>query len=343
MACARAFDMTSRPASVLAEFPADSPLHAFTDSEVRAIFTAGTLRVCTALEVILVQGEPGDSMFFLVDGHAEARLDGDKTLRSYGPGSYFGELSFINPGHCRSATIVATADARLLVLDQRSVQSLLASHPYAIFTLLRRTCAFLVDAERNLIGDLRRRNAELQDTVKYLEFTRHRLSQEEETARTDALTGLSNRRGFDAELPFFLERAQALGSGLALIALDLDHFKPVNDTLGHAAGDAVLRGVGKILKAGVRKIDLPCRVGGDEFIILLADLDDLDARTRAESLRAAIANLPHPGNDRGIRITATLGGVRYLPGESAETLMQRADQALYAAKHAGRNRVGWAT
>jgi diguanylate cyclase (GGDEF)-like protein len=335
--------MASTPTSVLSEFPADSPLHAFTDPEVRAIFAAGTLRTCSAHEAILVQGDPGDSMFFLVDGHAEARLDSGTTLRSYGPGSYFGELSFINPGHCRSATIVATAPARLLVLDQRSVEALLASHPHAIFTLLRRTCAFLVDAERNLIADLRRRNAELQDTVKHLEFTRHRLSQEEETARTDVLTGLANRRGFDAELPFFLERAQALGSGMALIAMDLDHFKPVNDTLGHAAGDIVLRGVGQILKAGVRKLDLPCRIGGDEFIILLADLDDVDARTRAESLRAAIESLPHPGNDRGIRITATLGGARYLPGESAETLMQRADEALYAAKHAGRNRVGWAS
>src|SRR5207247_2295823 len=125
--------------------------------------------------------------------------------------------------------------------------SLIATHPSAIFTLLRRTCAFLVDAERNLIANLRRRNVELEETVKKLEFTRSRLTQEEETARTDGLTGLYNRRGFDAELPNFIERARAIGSGLALIAMDLDHFKPVNDTLGHAAGDFVLRGVGKIL------------------------------------------------------------------------------------------------
>lgn len=333
--------MAETPTSMLADFPADSPLHAFTDEEVQAIFAAGTLRMCLANEVILAEGEPGDSMFFLIAGQAEARLDSGKTVRSYGPGSYFGELSFINPGHCRSTTIVATSGARLQVLDQRSVLSLIASHPQAVFTLLRRTCAFLVDAERNLIADLRRRNAELQDTVKHLEFTRYRLSQEEETARTDGLTGLYNRRGFDAELPFFMERARAHGSGLALIAMDLDHFKPVNDTLGHAAGDFVLRGVGQILQAGVRKIDLPCRVGGDEFIVLLADLTEADARTRAESLRTAIGTLPHPGNDRGIRITATMGGTRYQAGESAATLMQRADEALYAAKRAGRNRVGW--
>jgi len=324
-------------------FPPESPLHAFTEDEVHAIFAAGSLRSCAEGDVILVEGEPGDSMFFLVEGQAEARLESGKRVRSYGPGSYFGELSFINPGHRRSATIVATSAARLQVLDQSSVQSLIATHPTAIFTLLRRTCAFLVDAERNLISDLRRQNAELQETVKKLEFTRNRLSQEEETARTDGLTGLYNRRGFDAELQVFMDRARAIGGGLALIAMDLDHFKPVNDTLGHAAGDFVLRGVGKILQEGVRKTDLPCRVGGDEFIILLADLDEDQARARAEALRTAIGVMPHPGNDQGIRITSTMGGTLYRSGERAEELMHRADEALYAAKRAGRNRLGWTT
>lgn len=323
------------------DFPPDSPLHAFTEEEVQAIFAAGRVRTCVAEEAILQEGEPGDSMFFLVEGQAEARLGTGRAVRSYGPGSYFGELSFINPGHKRSATIVATAPARLQVLDQTSIQTLLQSHPHAVFTLLRRTCAFLVDAERSLIADLRKRNAELQETIRKLEFTRQRLSQEEETARTDALTGLFNRRCFDAELPSFLERAAAIGSGLALIAMDLDHFKPVNDTMGHAAGDFVLKGVGKILQAKVRRTDLPCRIGGDEFIILLSDLTEEAARTKAESLREAVGKLEHPGNERGIQITTTMGGTLYRPGESAQDLMHRADEALYAAKRAGRNRVGW--
>jgi diguanylate cyclase len=323
-------------------FPPDSPLHAFTDAEVDAIFAAGTQRTCAAGDAILTEGEPGDSMFFLVDGQAEATLDTGKIVRSYGPGSYFGELSFINPGHRRSTSILARTAVTLQVLDQRSIQALIASHPTAIFTLLRRTCAFLVDAERNLIADLRRRNADLQETIKSLEFTRKRLSQEEETARTDGLTGLYNRRGFDAELPAFMQRAGATGGGLVLIAMDLDHFKPVNDTLGHAAGDVVLREVGKILHEGVRKTDLPCRVGGDEFILLLADLTEAEARDRAEDLRAAIGTFPHPGNDRGIRITSTMGGTLFRPGETAAELMHRADEALYAAKRAGRNRLGWA-
>src|SRR5262245_38794693 len=110
-------------------------------------------------------------MFFLVEVNAEARLVTGKNVRTYGPGSYFGELSFINPGHRRSTTIVATTTAKLHVLDQSSVKSLLASHPSAIFTLLRRACAFLVDAERNLIADLRKQHAELQHTIKTLDVT----------------------------------------------------------------------------------------------------------------------------------------------------------------------------
>ena len=322
-------------------FPPDSPLHAFTAEEVQAFFSASTQRSCATEEVVLAEGQPGDSMFFVLEGHAEARVRSGKAVRSYGPGSYFGELSFINPGHRRAATVVTTEPTRTLELDQKSIRALLATHPRAIFTLLQRACAFLVDNERNLISDLRRQNTELQETIKKLEFTRHRLSQEEETARTDGLTSLYNRRGFDAELAIFLERAAAIGSGLALIAMDLDHFKPVNDTVGHAAGDFVLRGVGKILRDGVRKSDLPCRVGGDEFIILLADLDEATARMRGEALRAAIGVMPHPGNEQGIRITASMGGTLYRPGERADELMKRADEILYAAKRAGRNRLGW--
>jgi diguanylate cyclase (GGDEF)-like protein len=324
-----------------ARFPPDTPLGSFALDEVTAILAAGSARTCPKGEVLLTEGEPGDSMFVLVEGRAEARIHNGQTVRTYGPGTWFGELSFITPGHRRSATVVATADSSVTVLDQNSIHHLLAAHPNVVFTLLRRTCAFLVDAERALVAGLRKQNAELQDTIKRLDFTSRRLSQEEEAARTDRLSGLFNRRAFDAELPVFLERAAAIGGGLALIAIDLDHFKPVNDTLGHAAGDFVLKEVGRILREKVRKTDLPCRIGGDEFIVLLADLNEAQARMRAETLREAIGTLPHPGNDQGIRITTTMGGTMFRAGETAAALMKRADEALYAAKRAGRNRVGW--
>ncbi len=322
-------------------FPADSPLSIFSEDEVRAIFDAGSTRSLAAGDVIVTEGEAGDSMFFLLEGNAEAQLASGLVVRHYEAGSYFGELSWINPGHLRSATILASTAVRLQELDQSSIATLISGHPNVIFTLLRRTCAFLVDAERNLISDLRRRNSELQETIKKLDFTRNRLSEEEEAARRDALTGLYNRRCFDDELPMFIERAQAIGCGLAVVSMDLDHFKPVNDTLGHAAGDAVLRGVGKVLRENLRKTDLPCRIGGDEFIFLLSDVTEEDARKRAEDVRNAVGTMPHPGNDQGIRCTGTLGGTLYRAGETPAEFMHRADEALYAAKRAGRNQVGW--
>ncbi len=323
------------------DFPPESPLHLFTDEELRAVFAAGSEKTCAVDEVIVTEGQRGDSMFFVLDGYVGARLDSGAMVRSYAPGSYFGELSFINPGHRRSATIIATTSAKLLVVDQASVQSLLDTHPRVVFTLLRRACAFMVDAERNLISDLRRRNTELQDTIKKLEFTRRRLSEEEETSRTDTLTGLYNRRAFDLEVPGFIERALALRSPLAMLVMDLDAFKPVNDTLGHAAGDAVLCGVAKVLQQGVRKSDLPCRFGGDEFVIVLADLDEAAARERAEVLRAAIGTMPQVGSERGICVTATMGGTLLREGETAEAFLHRADEALNTAKRAGRDRLGW--
>jgi diguanylate cyclase (GGDEF)-like protein len=323
--------------------PPDSPLHAFSEEEIEAIFASGQERKCDPDKVIVAEGEPGESMFFLLEGQAEARLLNGKKVRQYEAGSYFGELSWINAGHRRSATIVATTQVRFQELDQRSIQRLIDTQPNVIFTLLRRTCAFLVDAERSLIGDLRKRNGELEETIKKLAVTQTRLTQEEETARRDALTGLVNRRCLDSELPIFIERAKAVGNDLALVAMDLDHFKPVNDTLGHAAGDEVLRGVGDALRNNLRKTDLPCRVGGDEFILLLADVSYEDARKRAEDVREAIGTMPHPGNDQGIRCTATLGGALLRPDDTPESFMHRADETLYAAKRAGRNQVGWET
>lgn len=317
----------------------NSLLDALTADEVRALFEAGSPRLCTADEVILTQDEPGDSMFFLLEGYAEARSSGTKP-HGYAPGSSFGEFSFINPGAPRSATVIATTAARLQVLDQTSVQGLIDRHPAALVSLLRRSCTLVVDFERNLNADLRCRNVELQQTIKHFEFTRHRLSQDQLTARTDELTGLSNRHGFDAELPVFIERARSIDTGLALIVMRLD-FKPIN-LLGQTASDAVMREVGQILRQGVRKTDLPCRTSGDEFVIVLADLNEAAAQMRAEVLRDAICALFHPELNGGPQQAIVMGGTMYRPSETPEDFVHRAHQALRAAKHSGRSRVGWA-
>ena len=160
-------------------------------------------------------------------------------------------------------------------------------------------------------------------------------------AVTDALTGLHNRRHLGEYLPRELARAARGGDKLALLLFDLDHFKSVNDTFGHSAGDAVLTGVANILKSNIRAGDAVFRHGGEEFLVVLPETDVEGARQKAEALRSAIAEvrLEHAGRALG-RQTASCGvAVFPLNGVREDELMRCADQALYAAKEAGRDRV----
>lgn len=165
-----------------------------------------------------------------------------------------------------------------------------------------------------------------------LERDRARLSRD---ALTDPLTGLANRRAFDAALEREVQASLATGRPLSLVTLDLDHFKAVNDTHGHDAGDRVLIGLAALLRAQVRSGDLPARWGGEEFAWLLPGAPAGAAGTTAERLRLAVA-----AHDFGCGpLTVSLGVATLRPGESGAALFARADAALYRAKQSGRNRA----
>ena len=157
----------------------------------------------------------------------------------------------------------------------------------------------------------------------------------------DELTGLYNRRYFDETLRRELFRAERMRASLAVVMIDLDHFKHMNDTYGHEAGDLVLRTVGRCLREGVRRSDIACRYGGEELVLVLPECDAAAAHTCAETLRKTISALElHHGDAALPQVTASFG-IALWPanGEDAHTLVQAADRALYAAKHGGRNRV----
>lgn len=156
-------------------------------------------------------------------------------------------------------------------------------------------------------------------------------------AHRDALTGLHNRRWLQARLEDELARQRRSCQPLALLLLDVDHFKHVNDTLGHAEGDNVLKGVARCLQAGSRATDAAARFGGEEFVVLLPDTPLEGALAVAEKLRAAVAQAP----GMPLPVTISIGVAMALPGDgrAAAALLERADRALYAAKAAGRNRV----
>jgi diguanylate cyclase (GGDEF)-like protein len=158
----------------------------------------------------------------------------------------------------------------------------------------------------------------------------------QEQALTDPLTGLRNRRAFDLALARLRETDQPC----ALLHLDLDHFKQVNDTQGHAAGDLVLRVVARRMLSVVRVDDIIARVGGDEFVLLLPGMtDEADLDPVARRLISVIEE-PVSDGARCHRVSASIGGAlgRMRTGDEAEALMAAADRALYAAKDAGRGR-----
>ena len=160
-------------------------------------------------------------------------------------------------------------------------------------------------------------------------------------AITDSLTGLYNRRGLFEFGRREVERARRFGRPLAAIMFDLDHFKRVNDTYGHATGDQVLASLAARCRQELREVDLLGRYGGEEFAVLLPEIELADAGQVAERLRQSTAQAPFATDQGPMEITISLG-VAPLDDEcpDLEALLQRADQALYAAKKAGRNRVG---
>lgn len=182
-----------------------------------------------------------------------------------------------------------------------------------------------------VVGERSRTLARLSDAMRELQ----------EQARTDPLTGLANRRHLWESLQREWIRARRRKSPLAVVMIDLDHFKPVNDRYGHDAGDQVLVDIAVLLKAHVRASDLACRFGGEEFAFVLPDAA-LDAvRRRAEGIREAIGRLELTHRERQLgRITASIG-IALFPDHAVdpESLLRASDQALYEAKSTGRDRV----
>jgi two-component system, cell cycle response regulator len=177
---------------------------------------------------------------------------------------------------------------------------------------------------------------------RYTERLRDNVQMSIEAAITDALTGLHNRRYMETHLATLVEQAQARGKALTVLVLDIDFFKSVNDTHGHDAGDDVLREFAVRLKKSIRGIDLACRLGGEEFVVVMPDTDMAVATMVAERLRRRIAAdaFPIARGERKVEVTISIG-LAALAGadDNAANVLKRADQALYRAKRDGRNRV----
>ncbi len=188
-------------------------------------------------------------------------------------------------------------------------------------------------ARRVLHGiDLQLSNASLAAQLnEALQLVRHE-------AETDALTGQPNRRALDALLAQQAELARVAGRPFALLLLDVDHFKLINDTHGHGVGDDVLRAFAERVRLHLRHGDVCARYGGEEFVVVLPGTTLVAALEVAERLRHGVAELSLISVPQ-VRATVSIGAAQYLDGESVDQLLERADRAVYEAKRGGRNQV----
>ncbi|MEJ5057666.1 MULTISPECIES: GGDEF domain-containing protein [unclassified Pseudomonas] len=163
-----------------------------------------------------------------------------------------------------------------------------------------------------------------------------------QSALRDPLTDTGNRIAMDQTLTREIELSRRHLQPLSLLMLDIDHFKQINDTHGHSAGDDVLRAVAATIKSQLRNVDMVFRFGGEEFLILLSNTSREAAALVGERLRIAAQAEEYVADGRSIELTVSLGCSTLLPGESVESLLRRADNALYVAKREGRNRLAMA-
>lgn len=241
--------------------------------------------------------------------------------------------------------VTTTSDtSRLIEAFEAGADEFLAK-PINRHELLARLRA--ADRILRLEGDLAKRTREIHRLNAEMALAYDKLNaangQLARMATTDELTGLVNRREALTRLRSHWDERSRYGKELAVIALDIDHFKRINDTRGHAAGDIILKQVSRLLKSNVRNTDIACRMGGEEFLVICPNVGAKGATTCAEHLRAAIEQHSFRTRDADLTVTASFGVAECAPGMTTpDDLLHRADEALYESKRGGRNRTSTA-
>ena len=215
--------------------------------------------------------------------------------------------------------------------DEPDYPTVVAAAYVGMVVVVLLSSTFLTTRVQSTREHLRRQKAELARA----------LEQIRQLATHDDLTGLLNRRAMLDRMQLEQRRSLRSGSPLLIAQLDIDHFKVVNDTHGHAAGDLVLQSFADTVRRNVRDTDVLARWGGEEFVLLLCDTPAADAVALMERLRQAVQamQVPVPQGDGPITVTVSIGLARHTPADPLAGTLERADRALYAAKAAGRNRV----
>jgi diguanylate cyclase (GGDEF)-like protein len=299
----------------------------------RVLAGAGVSRAVLPGEELFRRGEAAQSMFLIDTGEVRLGFDDGLADKLLGPGQYFGELAVFLGRHQRFARAVAETPGVLYEVTLDAFQALLEREPAVAARFMQRSFAYLVAGEHQLIQSLKRRNEDLLQTLDTLRQTRSELTVAQQLVRTDDLTGLANRRGLYRYLDE-LGRQPLAGLRLALLLVDIDHFKAINDRSGHLAGDSALRAVADEVRRLAGPLELPCRLGGDEFALVLRVADEGELANRALGLLAAVRSLRLPSL-RGTRFSVSIGGAFCADPGGWSAWYSQADTALYEAKRLG--------
>jgi diguanylate cyclase (GGDEF)-like protein len=281
-----------------------------------------TTRNLATGEILLHPDIPNYYLYLILDGTLSVQLVGKEAMEytSLVAGDCAGDISLVD-GKPPSALVIATQPSRVLAIPHDTVWSLV-NHSHEV--------------ARNLLliiaGRMRNDNNALVSSQDIL-------VQFEHLASVDALTGVHNRHWMNDTFPRTLLRCKQNQQAAALLFVDIDFFKRVNDNYGHMVGDVALRTVAECMARNLRPFDLLVRYGGEEFSLLLPDIDRANAASLAERLRLIISACKIQSGDARIQVTASIGVALTEGDKTLDVLLNEADQALYRAKDSGRNRV----
>src|SRR6266480_1135898 len=285
-----------------------------------------------------IMGSVAGAMYLVRPGKAELYREAHYNLTTRARGG----LRKLDEEPLRSA--LAAMRPLVVKLDERSAPGLeQGGHPqHALVVPIQRSGQLMgaMELYLNAWRELTEDQADLLNGVASQAAIAIRHAQlftaQEENALTDELTKLSNRRALAQRFLQEMQRARRHHNSIAFMMVDIDHFKQVNDTYGHLNGDAVLAELAQILVTGARESDVCARYGGEEFALILHETTESGARVLAERIRAKVAAATFPG---GLKLTISIGVAATDEAALFTQLIDRADQALYAAKQSGRNQV----
>jgi diguanylate cyclase (GGDEF)-like protein len=284
-------------------------------------------------EVLFPEGASGEELYIVGLGRVASWIrlaDGTPhQVGEFGPGDFFGEMAILEKAP-RSATCQAVEPSAVFVLKAADFYRLMEEQPEIAIKIMNR----MLDAA----ADRSIRTSEfLSDMVRWGDEARKR-------AVLDGLTGLFNRRFVEEALRDGLQKARAAGSALSLIMMDLDHFRQINQHYGAEAGDNAIRALVPVLRSVLRPDDVPARLAGDEFAILLPSTPREEAMRLAQAIGAGVRELAFFGGLGGpLQRITTSQGIACFPehGEELKALWEAADRALYRAKEQGRDRASF--